>query len=259
MNAPENHIRATGTTFRVVDAIQDLDGAGTTELATALDLPKSTVFNHLQTLDEHGYVVRVGDEYHLGLKFLDHGEYARERTLLYQVAKSEIEKLADETGEVANLMVPEHGQGVYLYKAKGNRAVNHDTRPGKRIELYCTALGKSILSRSQTTVVDDVIDRTGLEAKTQNTITDPDTLYNELETIRERGYAINTGERNERVRCVAAPIFVDGEILGSISVSGPKTRMKGEVLETDIPELVLESSNVIEINIEHRASAVQQV
>ncbi len=251
MSKPENLIRATGTSFRIIEALRDLEAAGTTDVADHLDIPKSTAHNHLLTLVEQGYVVRDEDTFELSLRFLELGEYVRTENELYQIARPIIDELAEETGEVANLVVPEEGQGVYLYKAMGNRAVHHDTRPGKRIDLHCTALGKSILSALPRADVEAIIDEHGLEAKTSETITDPEALFEELESIRERGFAINHGERNERVRCVAAPVVIDGRPLGAISVSGPRTRMQGDRLESEVPERVLEASNVIEINVEH--------
>lgn len=251
MSQMDNLIGSVGTSFTIVETLKEHDGAGITEVASLLDLPKSTVFNHLRTLEDIGIVVRTGDDYHLSLRFLDYGEHARRNVDLYRVGKPIIDDLAAETGEVANIMVPENGRGVYLYKAMGAKAVHHDTRPGKRICLHCTALGKSILSQMPTTEVDAIIDRYGLTRKTANTITDRDELVEELAAIRERGYAINTGERNERVRCVGAPIQVNDVVRGSISVSGPKTRMEDEALKSEIAEQVQEAANVIEINLEH--------
>jgi DNA-binding IclR family transcriptional regulator len=221
-----------------------------TELANELDLPKSTVYSHLRTLREHEYVVQEDGRYRLGLRFLDFGEHTRDRMRIYEVARPEVEALAEETGELANLLVEEHGQGVYLYRAKGEGAVNVDTHAGMRVGLHCTSLGKAILAHLPEERVDDIVDRWGLPARTANTITDRAELDAELARIRERGYARDDGERLSGLRCVAAPITdVDGDAVGAVSVAGPTSRIKGDRFDSVIPERVMSAANVTEINL----------
>ena len=252
MRSENNHVRATETSLSILDALKELDGARVTEVASFLDVPASTTHNHLQTLLEQGYLVKEAEKYRLSLRFLHLGEYARSTHDVYEIAKPIIDDLAEETAEVANLLVPEGGRGIYLHKAKGNNAVHHDTRPGKYVELHCTALGKSILASLPHEEVREIIDTRGLSPFTDQTITDPEELFEELDRINERGYAENKGERNERLWCVASALKDDDEVIGAISVSGPKTRMQGRRFEAEIPELILEAANVIEINLEHR-------
>ncbi|RLM53421.1 IclR family transcriptional regulator [Halobellus sp. Atlit-31R] len=252
MRTNTNHIQATKTSLSIVDALIDLDGATATDVSSYLELPVSTTHNHLQTLVEGGYVVKDGERYRPSLRFLHIGEYTRGSYDVYEIARPVIDDLAEETGEVANLLVPEGGKGIYLHKAKGEKAVHHDTRPGKCVELHCTALGKSILMSLPSTEVDGIIETHGLPTYTDQTITDRDALFEELDRTRERGYAQNKGERNERLWCIAAPLLYGDKAVGAISVSGPKTRMKGSRFEEEIPELVLEAANVIEINLEYR-------
>lgn len=245
-----NTIGALGTSLRILEALKLRGSAGVTELATELDLPKSTVYSHLRTLREHEYVVQRDEEYYIGLKFLSLGEHTRDRMPIYEVAKPEVNGLAEETGELANLLVEEHGQGVYLFRAKGEQAVSLDTHAGMRVKLHCTSLGKAILAYLPDERVDEIIDRWGLPAQTATTITTRDALEEELATIRERGYAHDKGERLSGLRCVAAPIKnPDGHAIGAVSVAGPTSRMKGERFNTEVPERVMSAANVIELNL----------
>ena len=99
-------------------------------------------------------------------------------------------------------------------------------------------------------LVDSIIDRYGITAITEITITDRAELHNEIETIRERGYATDEGERVEGMRCVAASITdSEDDPLGAISVSGPKNRIQGDRFHEEIPSKVLRAANVIEVNI----------
>jgi len=245
-------VGATETTLRVLETLKELDGAGVTEVADRLDLPKSTVHNHVSTLLRNEYVVKEGDTYRVGLQFLEFGEYIRDRMPIYDVARPEVERLAEETGELANLLVEEHGKGVYLSRAKGSRAVRLDTYAGMRVHLHCTALGKAILAHLPDERVREIIDTHGLPERTDTTITDEATLLEELEETRERGYAYDTEERLAGLRCVAAPIRnLDGNALGAISVSGPTSRMKGERFEEAVPEELISTANVIELNLNY--------
>ncbi len=241
-------VRATETSFRLLDALRTLDGAGVTTLASHLDLPKSTVHNHLQTLRRNEFVTKQGPEYDIGLRFLQFGEYARDRRGIATIGPPEIDKLAEETREMANLLVEEHGRGVFLYRAKGADAVHMDTHAGKRVPLHTTGFGKSILAHLPDERVEAILDRHGLPSVTSETITDRAELYDELDTVRERGYAYDDEERLEGLRCVAAPVVVDGNVLGAVSVSGPKSRMQRDWYTDELPSLVMSAANVIEIN-----------
>ena len=245
-----NTIGALGTSLQILEALKERGSAGVTELANELKLPKSTVYSHLRTLREHEYVVREGEEYCISLKFLSLGEHTRDRMPIFEVARPEVEGLAEQTGELANLLVEEHGQGVYLFRSKGEQAVSLDTHAGMRVKLHCTSLGKAILAYLPEERVDEIIDRWGLPAQTATTITTREELEEELTAIRERGYAHDKGERLSGLRCVAAPIKnSDGHAIGAVSVAGPTSRMKGERFESEIPELVMSAANVIELNL----------
>lgn len=248
-NKAKNPIKGTERTIQIVEELKIQDGAKLTELANHLDLSKGTIHDYLSTLREHNYVVKEDGEYHIGLGFFEVGEYARNRIQLHHTAKPEVDKLAEETGELANLLYEEHGRGVYLYRAHGENAVILDTHTGKRRYLHNTALGKAILAYMPDQRVEKIIDQHGMPNSTPHTITSRERLYEELQAIRDRGYAFCNQERVEGLHCVAAPLQgPDDTVLGAISIAGPVTRLKAERLEEDLPEKLLQSANVIEIN-----------
>ena len=244
-------VDAAQRSFQILEGLVDLEGAGVTELASHLGIPKSTTHNHLQTLIEGEYVVREGDTYDIGLRFLRLGEYSRTRQEVLSFARPEIESLAEETGELVNLNVEEYGRGIFLDRVKGADAVHMDTYAGKRVYLHTTAFGKAILASLPTERVDEIIDRHGLPAVTDRTITDPKELQAELERVLERGVAFEREERLEGLCCVAAPIIVDGTVVGAISVSGPESRMRGTWFTEELPDLIRQKTNVIEVNMRY--------
>lgn len=250
-NNKANMVNATGTSFEILEALADMEGARVSEIASTLEIPKSTTHNHLQTLVDKEYVVQEDGKYDIGLRFLRLGEYSRTRNRLFSIARPEIESLATETDELVNLNVEEYGRGVFLYRAKGSDAVHMDTYAGKRVYLHTTAFGKSILANISEKRVENIIEKHGLPEVTNKTITDPDELKSELGDISECGYALEREERLKGLCCVAAPITVDETVVGSVSVSGPESRMQGERFTEELPNLIQETTNVIEVNLRY--------
>ena len=245
-------IEAVEKSITVLEALQELNGAGVTELTNHLDMAKATVHSHLVTLRASELVVQDGSEYRVGLRFLGFGEYAKHQQKLYPVVKQEADALAEEAGEAIQFLVEEHGRGVYLYKTEADRAIQTGAHTGSRRPLHCTALGKSVLAHLPEKRVDKIVERHGLPQQTPNTITNRSDLHAELAKIREQGYAFDDEEVQPGLRCVAAPVFdFDGDVLGAISIAGPTSRMSDDRFNETIPEMVLNSANIIEINVRH--------
>lgn len=246
----KNPIKGAVRTVDILTALKELDGAGTTELADYLDLAKSNVHNYLSTLYQEGYVRKDGTTYHVGLRLLELGAYARQQRPVYEVAKPELRTLAKETGERVNLMVEEHGMGTYLCFEAGIQAVKVDAYVGSRVHLHNTALGKAILAHLAEDRVREILDRHGMPRTTEHTITDRTELFNELADVRDRGAAFDREERLKNLRCVAAPVLSKNErIEGAISVSGPKTRFGKERFEEELPKRLQQAVDVIELNL----------
>lgn len=236
--------------FDVVTFVKSKDGARVSEVAKGLDLPKSTVYNHLTTLHQMGYLTKEGDEYQVGLRFLWLGGYAATRKEMYQMARPKVVELAEETNERAQFIVEEHGQAIYLHQETGAHAVQTDVRLGKQTFLHTTSAGKAILARMPEQQVEDIIERWGLPARTENTITDKEALFAELDTIREHGVGFNRQERIKGQHAVGVPVTdTEDRVVGALSVSGPAHRLTGDWLEQGIPELLLGTANELELNI----------
>jgi DNA-binding IclR family transcriptional regulator len=253
MGTNDAPVKAAETSIRVVEALQELESAGVSAVADHLDMPTSTAFDHLRTLERNEFVRKEGSEYVLASRFLEIGGRRRSMDPLYRIAEPEIQKVARETGEHANLMIEEFGRGVFYAKAEGADAFQLDTHVGKRVHLQTTSAGKAILAELPDDRVAEIVDSHGLPAITENTITDRATLLEELDAIREQGFATDTEERIVGVRCVGAAITDgDGAPIGAVSVSGPKSGMRDERFFEEIPELVLRTANVIEVNLKYQ-------
>lgn len=237
--------------FRIVDYLKEAGTTTVTEIASKMDLPKSTAYLHLKTLNETGYVYKNDHKYQLSLRFLENGATLQRQFDVYEVAEPEINDLAQETGEVANLGVEEDGQRVLLYINEGGDAIYDNALTGEFTNMHWTSLGKAMLASFPRERVAEIIDKWELPRATKHTITDLESLFDELDKIRDRGYAIEDEEHWENICAVAVPILQDERATAAISVSGPKTRFSDERIKSEILELLRNKANIIELKLKH--------
>nr|WP_256476699.1 IclR family transcriptional regulator [Haloplanus sp. HW8-1] len=237
----------------MAEAVVDLGSAGVTEIAEEVGRSKATVHHHLSTLTDHGYLVTDDGTYEPSLQFFEIGQRILQHKDVYQAGTGPLRELAEETGEVANLMVEENGKGIYVAIEEGAEAINLDTSVGSEQYLHTCALGKAILAHLPSSRRDEIVDRWQLPAETPRTVTDRDRLEDVLADVRERGVAFDGEERAANVRCVAAPITTnEGTVLGAVSVSGPASRMKDDRLESTLVDQVENTATVIALNATYR-------
>ncbi|TKR25056.1 IclR family transcriptional regulator [Natronomonas salsuginis] len=237
MASKSNLVQSDIRLLKIVNGLQDLNGAGVTELAEHVDMKKSTVYKHLKTLLEQEYVRVRNQKYHLGFKFLDHGKFVHDQSTLVSTARPYLQDLADSIDKVVVLTAKDYSTGVYLHSCNDKYDLGSETqtRPGyNRFELHTTASGKSILAQLENDEVRQIAKKQGLDAKQENTISDIDELLEELDEIRERGYAINRGERVEGIWAIGSDLYSPGEdIHAAISIGGPKSRFASDELHQE--------------------------
>lgn len=251
MNDDGRHLESVRKTLDIIEALWQADGAGVTELTELTGLPKSTVHAHLSTLGSKGYVVRAGDDYRLSLRFLSLGEHVKHAEPLHDAAKSPVEELAEQTGERVLCATFQNGLGTALCVAEGHRSMESDIDIGTHFYLHASALGKAILAFLPPEKLDAIIEKWGLPAFTDTTITDREELLEELETVREEGIAYNRGEHLPGIHAIGAPIMdTDAEeVRGSVSVLGPERRLKSEWEDEELRNRLLATANTIEVNL----------
>lgn len=243
-------IQSDATLFALIESIVELGDAGVTELADRHGLAKSTVHKHLATLEKHEYAVKEDGQYRLSLKFLDMGIRQRNRIQVHQAARPKLHQLADETHEMASVIVEEHGYGVFIDRVLGAHTVNTKSRLGSRMYLHSHSGGKAILAHLPEERVEAIIDRHALPALTSETITSEEELYVELDAVRERGYAMNLQESIEGIHALSAPIMDDdGVVIGAVGVAGAAHRLPIEKCEGGIDNSVLAAANEIELDL----------
>jgi len=246
---PQIPIQTTKKIFDIIDLLVERDGARFTALVDDTGIPQSTLYDHLQTMVALGLLVKQDKEYRVSTQFLEIGETIRHQSQVYQAAHEEIKELAEQTGEHASLMIEENGQGVLLDVQKGDQAVNINAYPGRRLPLPPLAPGKAMLANMPSERVETILSEHGLPQYTEQTITDAEELYEELERVRERGYAIDDEELIDGVKAFSVPIIGHQKVWGAVTIGGPTNRMQEEQLEQELLELLMEAANVIELNL----------
>lgn len=249
MSGKVNKVQSTIRSLELVDELLERDGARVSELADAVEFSKGSVYNHLQTLKDQGYIVQDGDIYRLSLRFLTVGEQVRTQTTLYQMVKPSVKELAERTGDRASFCVEENGEGVFVFTEKGHRA-KKTSFTGRRTDLHTQAAGKMILSHLPEDRLEEILDERKLTPQTEYTITDREELLSELAVIREQGVAFNDEEAVNGLRAVAVPVWDKADnIAGAISVAGSTSRFDEERFTEYVPSVL--KSVADEIRLQH--------
>ncbi|GAA0307435.1 IclR family transcriptional regulator [Halarchaeum salinum] len=236
----------TETSFEVIHAIERTGGATFTGLRSELNLPKSTLYYHLNTLEGLGYVAKENGAYQLGLRFLSHAENAKRKEPAYDIVRSKARDLADRMPEEIDFSTEENGRLVVVYHNIGGSAMT-DFKIGQYLYMHTTADGKVLLSEMDEERVDEIIDQWGLPQLTENTITDRTELKAELDEIRERGYAINNEEHYDGLRSVGATITKpDGSVLGALAIDGATYRLTDQQIHDHAVDRLFETIDQIE-------------
>ncbi|WP_206306430.1 IclR family transcriptional regulator [Streptomyces malaysiense] len=220
---------------RAVSVLEILarDGeAGVSEIATELDVHKSTAFRLLGVLEHRGLVAQAKDrgKYYLGAGVLRLAGAVAVRLDISQEGVPVCREVADELGETVNLAVLDEDAAVNIMQARGTASVAAQNWLGRRTPLHATSSGKVLLAHQPPTARDGLLGRP-LHRFTEHTVTDAGTLRTELAAVAERGYGVTVEELEPGLAAVAAPVRShDGEVIAAISVSGPVYRLTPERL-----------------------------
>ncbi|KSU85407.1 transcriptional regulator, IclR family [Fictibacillus enclensis] len=237
----ENMVKSVSRALDIITLVSlKKGGLGVTEIAKQIDINKSSVYRILSTLVLYGYIEQDKEtgRYKLGYKFLEVSSKLLESIDLRAEAKPFLQELEDETNEVVHLVVFDQGEVVYIEKLDGNETLRMHSKVGKRAPMHCTSVGKAILASLPANEVVEILQRKGMPKHTDKTITDKDLFLEELNQVRQKGYALDLEENETGITCIAVPIYDHlGTVAGAVSISGPTLRMTNERLEQLKPRM----------------------
>lgn len=223
----QNTIKALDRATMILHELSRMEDATLTALAQATGDAPATVYRVLTTFQAHGVVESddADQTWHIGPGAFLIGSAFLRRTSLVDRSRPVLRGLMEDSGETANLGVVSENRVLFVSQVETQAPIRAFFPPGTRSALHASGIGKVLLAAMDGPRQARVV-AAGLARYTPNTLTDPARLAAELDLVRTRGYAVDDEERNEGMRCVAAPIRnAHGETIAGISVSGPVGRM----------------------------------
>lgn len=227
-----DRVAGTATLYRALEILETLgdnpSGVTASRLAALTGVNRVTVHRILNTFKEFGFVRQnaPGSPYRLGFRFLALAERVVDELDLVRLGQSIVDQLAQETGESAYLAILDGAELLYVAKAESSRAVRVVSLIGLRVPLHSTALGKALLALLPPDAADALLATQTFEPRTERTIVDPNTLRAEFAAIRELGYAIDRGENETDVYCIATAVFDHNDMpIGALSIASPNLRI----------------------------------
>ncbi|GAB3459646.1 allantoin degradation transcriptional regulator AllR [Streptomonospora sediminis] len=252
---PEPKVRSGGVqsldrAFALLEIMADAGGeVSLSQLAETSGLPLPTIHRIIRTLLTNGYVRQLPSRrYALGPRLIGLGDSASR--MLGTWARPHLSHLVDELGETANLAMLDGDKVVYVAQAPSPHAMRMFTEVGRRVPVHSAGVGKALLAQLPEQEALAALRRTGMPAATDRTITTADTFLAEMHRIRERGYAIDDGEQEIGVRCVAVPVQ-GGPAMMAVSISGPEARVSWDFVDRAAP-IVRRAALALAGDLDHR-------
>jgi IclR family transcriptional regulator, acetate operon repressor len=212
------------------------EGATLTQVVRATGLASSTVHRLLATLQQERFVLfrKEGGWWQVGRDAFNVGEAFLAARDFSKAARPFLRRLVANTGETANLAVLDNGMAMYLEQLEGSLSNSALCKPGGRVELHCSSLGKSMLAVMQPEEMLRILAEKGMTRFTNRTIDTPARMAISLAEVQSVGYAVDDEEHSLGLRCVAAAVLDQHrEPIGAISISGPA----GRIIRDRLPHL----------------------
>ena len=253
-------IQTVTNALRLLEVFREVDEIGVADLARLLGLHKNNVFRLLATMQEGGFIEQCPEteRYRLGVAIHTLGRsFTRGRPLLAR-ARPVLERLQQETGETVHLGVRSGFEVVHLLGVAPRREIATGVRTGRSTPIHCTALGKVLLGCSPERIWREfderVVKRGKLARRTARTIEDADKFFEHLRTVAGVGYAIDLGEYEAGLGCVAAPVHsAHGALVAALSVSTPLYRCDEEAVAGELRRQVVAAADELSAELGYTA------
>lgn len=249
-------VQSVDRSLCILEVLSDYEeGLGITEISEKVDLHKSTVHRLLNTLIYKGYITqnKNNNKYGLTLKLFELGNKKVEKMDLVSIAQPYIKELMEKTNEVVHLAVREGTEIIYVDKVEPQKSIKMYTRIGMRKPMYCTAMGKAMLSQMLEEEVQEIYNSSDINELTENTIVDFSELKENLRDINTKGYAMDNQEVEIGIRCVGTVVKDHkSKVCGAISVSGSIISFTEDKIEY-FSELISECASKISRELGYRS------
>jgi IclR family transcriptional regulator, KDG regulon repressor len=229
-------VQSLGRAFAILEQVaRHREGIGLAELSKLVGLHNSTTFHLAKTLVSLGYLRQEKDSkrYRVGRPLFALAASALDEIEMVNLATPIMEDLSRQTGESSHFAVRMGDAVVVIARTSGPGAFQLTDRVGVIRPAHCTALGKIILAALRPDQLKRFLERVELKPSTKKSITEPSVLLREIAEVRRNAIAVDDGEFNAEVRCVAVPVYnFSGDVVGALGISGPVWRMTDQLLQS---------------------------
>lgn len=237
-DSPPSGVQSVERALAILDILARAGETGVTAIAAEIGVHKSTAFRLMSALEGAGLVEQAVDrgKYRLGVGILRLAGATTARLDVVQEARPICRELAASTGETVNIAVIADGSALYVDQAAGGSSLQAHSWLGQHIPLHATSNGKVLLCELSESELVAALD--SLSAYTDRTVTSEKQLRRQLEQVRTAGYAVAVDELEVGLTAMAAPIRnAHGDIIASISLSGPTFRLDRRRMDEVLPAL----------------------
>lgn len=245
----ETRIKAIRTGFEITRMLIEENGLPVSELAETVDMPLSTVYDYLNTLEDLGLVYNDDGQYFASLKTLNYAEQIRRTYSVFEESELILPELAGDLGLAIVLGVEENEKFFVIDFTIGEEKVDFGFQLGMQLPLHATAGGKVLLASKPEPQRRSIVEGLPMDQYTDNTITDTEALLADIETVVREQIAYNDAEYISGVRGIATPLTQNEEFVGTIAAVGLSGQMREETFRTEIPDRLREARNIIEVSL----------
>lgn len=199
-----------------------------TDISKLMGLSKSTLHSLLKTLQLHGYIDQNPEngKYRLGMKLVERGHFVVGSMDIRQKAKGWLTDLSRRTGQTTHLGILDGREGVYIEKIEGKLAAIAYSRIGRRLPVHSTAIGKVLIAWLGEAELNALLEGYQYTTFTPSTLATREALVDALKKTREQGYALDSEENEQGVRCVAVPVWNhESRVIAALSLSTLTSRV----------------------------------
>ncbi|NQU57679.1 MAG: IclR family transcriptional regulator [Rhodospirillales bacterium] len=246
-DAQGSTVQALERGLLLLRALAKQGSATLSDLSLRIEMPPSSAHRVLATLQKHGFVDfdEATQQWSVGLEAFNIGSSYLARSNLVGAAQKVMRPLMEETGETANLAIPDGGDVVFISQIETANPIRAFFRPGTRSHMHASGTGKALLANLSAQELEKILQNKGLPEFTRKTLTTADALIADLEKIRKRGWSFDDEERYSGMRCVAAAIYNSfGEAIAGVSVSGPAVRFEDDIVSELGPKVMAAAARV---------------
>lgn len=237
----EKGVQVIDRTFDIIELLAlEPRGLGVSDVARRLSLNKSTAHRILNAIAERGYLEKTPEGiYSLGMQFVELTSRKLNSLELTTEARPFLNELTKKLGQSSHLAILDGSDAVYIDKVELTPNHRLYSQIGKRIPVYCSGLGKSLLLDKKEKQILSILKECSFEKLTDTTLITLESILKEIELSKKRGWTMDHEEHDKGICCIAAPIYdYRGEIIAAISCAGPTTFFSKEKEEELSKEIV---------------------